>query len=113
MRSGSTFERLRQDGRVVRHGVLEFRYLLDGGDGPPRVAFAVSRRAGSAVVRNRLRRRLRAVMRELGDPARRPAFPSGDYLIRPRGNAAAAAFVRLRRDAEHLLARICAGEGPS
>ena len=76
------------------------------------MAFAVSRRAGSAVVRNRLRRRLRAVMRELGDPAHRPAFPSGDYLIRPRGDGAVG-FARLRRDAEHVLARICEGEGSS
>lgn len=95
----------------MRHGVLEFRYLLDGGCGPPRVAFAVSRRVGSAVVRNRLRRRLRAVMRELSDPARPPAFPSGDYLIRPRPAATAAAFDQLRQDAVGALARIGQREG--
>ncbi|MCE2531002.1 MAG: ribonuclease P protein component [Acidimicrobiia bacterium] len=106
IRSGTTFERLRRDGRVVRHGLLEVRYLLDGGGGPPRVAFAVSRGTGSAVVRNRLRRRLRAVMRELSDPARRPTFPSGDYLIRARRNAGAAEFARLHQDAARLLARI-------
>ncbi len=70
------------------------------------MAFAVSRRTGSAVVRNRLRRRLRAVMRELADPARRPTFPSGEYLIRPRRGAATADFARLRQDAARLLARI-------
>lgn len=74
------------------------------------MAFAVPAGAGSAVVRNRLRRRLRAVMRELADPARRPAFPSGDYLIRARRGAGGADFARLRRDAERLLARIVAGE---
>ena len=93
--------------------MLEFRYLLDGGDGPPRVAFAVSRRAGSAVSRNRLRRRLRAVMRELGDPAREPAYPSGDYLIRPRRNATTVAFSRLLHDAERVLERICEREDRS
>ena len=77
------------------------------------MAFAVSRSAGSAVVRNRLRRRLRAVMRELGDPARRPAFPSGDYLIRPRRDAGAVHFARLQRDAEGVLARVCEREGSS
>ena len=66
----------------------------------------MSRRTGSAVVRNRLRRRLRAVMRELADPARRPALPSGAYLIRARRNAGGADFARLRQDAERLLARI-------
>lgn len=74
------------------------------------MAFAVSRSTGSAVVRNRLRRRLRAVMRELADPARRPAFPSGDYLIRARRNAGIADFARLRRDAERLLQRIVESE---
>ena len=93
--------------------MLEVRYLLDGGEGPARVAFAVPRRAGSAVVRNRLRRRLRAVMRELGDPTRERAFPSGDYLIRPRHGATGAAFARLRQDAQRLLERITADGGPS
>ncbi|MYI18547.1 MAG: hypothetical protein F4121_00205 [Acidimicrobiia bacterium] len=113
IRSGTTFERLRRDGRVVRHGLLEIRYLLDGGGDPPRVAFAVSAGTGSAVARNRLRRRLRAVMRELADPARRPAFPSGDYLLRPRRNAGSAEFARRRRDAERLLARIVEDEDSS
>ena len=33
-------------------------------DGPPRVAYAVGRHVGGAVARNRLRRRLRAVVRD-------------------------------------------------
>ena len=73
----------------------------------------MSRRTGSAVVRNRLRRRLRAVMRELADPARRPAFPSGAYLIRARRNAGSADFARLRQDAERLLARIVESGDPA
>ena len=90
----------------MRHGVLEFRYVLGSGDDPPRVGFAVGRRTGSAVVRNKLRRRLRAVMRELSDPRRQPSFPRGDYLIRPRPGAVNAAFSQLRRDAEQVLERI-------
>ena len=113
IRSAKTFERLRRNGRVVRHGVLEVRYLLDGENGPPRVAFAVSRSTGSAVVRNRLRRRLRAVMRELAGAPRPAALPSGDYLIRPRRHAAAVGFARLRRDAQRVLERISTGEGLS
>ena len=41
---------------------------------PPRVAYAVGRRVGGAVVRNRVRRRLRAIVAEA-------APPPGDYLI--------------------------------
>ena len=40
-------------------------YLPDDGDDPPRLACAVSRKVGSAVVRNRVRRRLRAAFEEL------------------------------------------------
>jgi ribonuclease P protein component len=41
---------------------------------PPRVAYAVGRGVGGAVVRNRLRRRLRAVVTELG-------LRPGAYLV--------------------------------
>lgn len=43
---------------------------------PARVAFAVGRRVGSAVERNRVRRRLRALVRETSVPV-----PPGAYLI--------------------------------
>jgi len=82
--------------------------VLDGGSAAPRVGFAVGRRVGTAVVRNRLRRRLRAVMHQLSDPGRQPSFPGGAYLIRARPGAADVAFSRLVRDAEQALGRICA-----
>ena len=83
--------------------MLEIRYVLDGGHDPPRVGFAISRRTGSAVVRNRLRRRLRVVMHRLSEPDRRPSFPAGDYLVRPRPGAADVTFARLLHDAERVL----------
>ncbi len=43
---------------------------------PPRVAFAVGRRVGGAVVRNRIRRRLRAIVREV-----EPLLQPGAYLV--------------------------------
>ena len=43
---------------------------------PPRVGYTIGRRVGPAVVRNRLRRRLRAVMREAA-----PRLRPGVYLI--------------------------------
>ena len=45
---------------------------------PPRVAYAIGRPVGGAVVRNRLRRRLRAVVSEL---AKAGQLPSGAWLI--------------------------------
>jgi len=53
--------------RRVRRGPITLRYLPDGEADPPRVAYAVGRSMGTAVARNRVRRRLRAAVRELGD----------------------------------------------
>jgi ribonuclease P protein component len=56
-----------------------------------RVAFAIGRPVGSAVARNRLRRRLRAAMVEL-----RP--PTGTYLIGVTPAAGTSTFTALRSD---------------
>jgi ribonuclease P protein component len=48
--------------RRHRRGLVTLRYLADPAEGPPRVAYAVDRRMGSAVRRNRARRRLRAAV---------------------------------------------------
>jgi len=68
--------------------------------GHPCVAFSISRKVGSAVVRNRLRRRLRD---ELGGLARADRLPAGAYLI---GLAPAAATLdgpTLRRHLRNAL----------
>jgi ribonuclease P protein component len=41
---------------------LSLRYSYGGSTDPPRVAYAIGRGAGSAVDRNRMRRRLRAAV---------------------------------------------------
>jgi ribonuclease P protein component len=50
---------------------------------PPRVAFAVGRRVGGAVDRNRVRRRLRAIARDTG-------LPAGTWLVGAGAGAATA-----------------------
>ena len=59
-------------------------------DGPPRVAYALGRSVGSAVVRNRIRRRLRAIVE-----ARRDALAPGAYLIAARREALTMPFAEL------------------
>lgn len=55
----------------------------DRGD-PPRVAFAIGRKVGPAVTRNRLRRQLREVARKLPQP---DAISAGDHLVVVRREA--------------------------
>ena len=63
---------------------------------PPRFAYGVGRRVGPAVVRNRVRRRLRAAAREIVRDE--GGLPSGAYLVTVRPEAVALDYASLRRD---------------
>jgi ribonuclease P protein component len=71
-----------------------------------RAAFAVGRAVGPAVVRNRIRRRLRAILRE-EDVAGR--VPAGSYLVRADRDAAALGYQELRALLADVL-RACASD---
>ena len=63
-----------------------------------KVGFSVSRKVGNAVVRNRIRRRLRECFRPLlGD------VKPGLYVFVARPSAAKATFQSLQRDVRYLL----------
>ena len=66
-------------------GPVSVVYLDDDGD-RARVGYAVGRRTGGAVERNRLRRRLRAVVRtiETEEGLRSRGLPGGPRAVRPR-----------------------------
>lgn len=72
------FDRFRTDGRRFHHGVLWCSWIADDAARPPRVAYALGRGVGGAVVRNRVRRQLRHA---LAAEARGAGLPSGWYLI--------------------------------
>ena len=76
VRDRATFAALRRDGARRRVGPLSVTRLAPerGGSPQPAVAFAIGRPVGSAVERNRLRRRLRAVLAAL-------ELPPGTYLV--------------------------------
>lgn len=93
----STFALLRH-GRRVRSGPLMVtRVELPPGT-PPRAAFALSRKVGTAVTRNRLRRRLRALMREVA-----PTLGSTASLVAASPAAPALSYQELRAHLHQAL----------
>jgi ribonuclease P protein component len=88
--------------------VVQFR--ADGSgteivDQPLRVGFVVGRPVGPAVVRNRVRRRLRHLVRDRL-AALTPLAPGGVLIVRATPAAAGATGVRLAADLEAALARL-------
>ena len=75
-----------------------------GEDRAARFGFIVSRKVGSAVVRNTVRRRLKAVCAEALPSVR----PGSDIVIRVLPNGADAAFADLRTEVTRCLARSAA-----
>lgn len=79
-------------------------HLRCAGDGPaePRVGFVVGKTVGPAVVRNRVRRRLRHLMRDRLDQ-----LPTGSQLVvRALPSAATADFPTLGRHLERALGAV-------
>ena len=77
----ATFHALRRNGRRVRRSALTVTFLAPAPGSapvPPRAAFTVGKATGGAVLRNRVRRRLRAALRELAAADR---LPAGAYLL--------------------------------
>lgn len=89
IRDRRTFADLRARGRRHRCGPITVTALLVDDGFPPRVAYAIGKSVGSAVVRNRVRRRLRAAMGEL-------APPCGAYLIAAGPTAASSSYPELK-----------------
>jgi ribonuclease P protein component len=87
----ATFEVLRRSGRRARRGPVTVTYAPAGDATQPRVAYAVGRKVGNAVTRNRVRRRLRAAVAET------PELRSGAYLVAAGPAAARESYDELRR----------------
>ena len=108
IRTKTTFRALsRPEGRA-RRGPLSVVYSrVAEADGLALVGYAVGRRHGGAVARNRLRRRLRAAVRMEG-----PGLPAGAYLVRAAPGTSDLAFDALRQ-AVSDAARSAAGRARS
>ncbi len=86
--------------RAASHLIVVHANRTDARAGePPRVGFVVSRKVGIAVVRNRVKRRLRAQV-----ATRLHGIPAGhDLVVRANPSAAAASSAALGQDLDRLL----------
>lgn len=101
------FDTLRTSGRRIRRGPLTVTYVaLDRHEDGPAVAFAIGRRFGPAVQRNRARRRLREAFRQARAGIDGPVPYA--LLIQARPAVLEAPFASLVRDAGHVLGAITA-----
>jgi ribonuclease P protein component len=118
IRERAAFERLRSEGVRIRpltspptegephrRRSLWCSYLPDPADVPPRVAFAIGRKVGPAVVRNRLRRQIRAVLNEAdSNQTSADALAPGSYLFGAHPSVTELSFAQLRREVLDLVA---------
>jgi len=90
---------MRQGSRAARPTVVV--YVAQTGNASSMAGFAVSKAVGGAVIRNRVKRRLRAIMADAVG-----TLPAGtSVVVRAQAAAATASYGDLRRDVTNALAR--------
>jgi ribonuclease P protein component len=106
LRAGADFTAVLRGRGAARaasaHIVVHAATTDPSGTRPPRVGFVVSKAVGNAVVRNRTKRRLRALAWTGRDLLR----PGTDYVVRALPAAAAAGYPVLESDLRSCLSRI-------
>lgn len=96
------FNNLRINGKTIKRGFLSVVFNpSDNFSGEIRVAFAVGRSVGGAVVRNRIKRRLREAFLKM--ITKNTLVPNGDYLIRVFPAAKNKNFVCLKANLEQVI----------
>lgn len=83
-----------------RHGALAIVYFAPNQLGHPRLGITASRKVGKAVVRQRLKRRIREIYRRWED---RGMLPPQDLVIHLKIEAGTASFEALRTELLRLL----------
>lgn len=101
LRSSLEFDRVYRQGRVYR-GRLFSVHALPNSSGGPRLGLSVSKKVGTAVTRNHVRRRLKEVFR-----AEAGGLPEGtDLVISARPAAAQASYQDLSQEFARSLSRL-------
>jgi ribonuclease P protein component len=94
------FAKLKREGQSFHGKLIVLSVLKSGEESAARIGLITSRRVGGAVVRNRVRRRLREIVR-----AARPQLKAGVWLALIARQAAARASFQALRDEWTLLAQ--------
>ncbi len=97
----SDFQRCYRSGRR-RHGAYAVLYEAPNEVGHPRLGITVSRKVGKAVVRTRLKRRIREIYRRWRE---RSKLPASDLVVHAKPEAASAGFDQLEAELVGLLRR--------
>jgi ribonuclease P protein component len=97
----SEYERVKRDGLVRRGKLLTLSAIAVENCGLCRVGFITSRRLGGAVVRNRIRRRLREIVRRHQDDLRQDLW----MVLIARRDAASASYRALEDEWLRLARR--------
>ncbi|MFA7343666.1 MAG: ribonuclease P protein component [Terrimicrobiaceae bacterium] len=100
LREGREFSLVRENGRVAQGRLLRVALLRRGTNLPAKAGIITSKRVGGAVVRNKVRRRLRELIR-----VSRPDFPDGALVVAIAKPASASASFEELRGEWLLLAR--------
>jgi ribonuclease P protein component len=90
IREQSAFAELRRRGRRARSGPVSVTWVDGPAGEPPRVAYAIGKVVGNAVVRNRVRRRLQAALATVA-----ASLGPGTYLVGAGPAAASAPYAEL------------------
>lgn len=92
------------EGRVGKAHHCMARFLPSAhpqDDAPARVTIAIAKRLGIAVVRNRIRRRMRAALEEAV-----LSFPPGDYVFLPRTSVKDCPYESLLKSIHKAVTRL-------
>ena len=101
LRRGTDFERVRANHRSWAHPLLIFSTVSRGDAAPTRIGIIVGKRVGNAVVRNRVKRRIR----EAGRAMYSKILSGADIVLIARPAAAGASANDLQEAVQSLLGR--------
>ncbi len=109
LRARADFRRAAK-GRRLQAAAFSLQMIeTDSPDAAPRFGLTVTRKVGTAVERNRIRRRLKEALRLAPDL---PALPGSDYVIVARRTALQTPFEALKGDLVQLIGTIHARRRP-